>query len=226
VLFLWLAKILYGVLVREMSLPIDRSNPAAGPIVEPELMMQFRMHHYLLQGALDRVTWDGDPASILLYRTKVSDRPRSNFDFADGPYGPFLSMRLGEIGIISVLQDWGALEAHAWSQLEWAKELELAPLQFREIMAIGRYWAYKFNRLPKYIVGQRDGKGHVVCLPMSGLSAKPLWDGFDGDEYGALLASTLGVPVERVHPSENQLVTFLRDDDGNLQDLPFEAWLE
>ncbi len=225
VLFLWLAKVLYGLLVREMSLPLDRSNWDAGPIVEPDFLAQFRMHHYLLQGAIERVEWEGNPASILLYRTQVSETPEHNFDFSDGPFGPFISMRLGPIGIIAVLQDWGALEAHAWAQLEGARELDLAPLQFREVMAIGRFWAYKFNRVPKYLVDQRDGRGHVMVMPLGGLSGKPLWNEFDHNEYAHMLAASLGVAVERVLVRD-KLRTFLKDDDDNPCVIPFDAWFE
>lgn len=222
-LFLWLAKILYGVLVREMLLPLDRANPDAGPIVGPDILKQFRMHHYLLQGAVARVTWEGNPASVMLYRTQVGAMREKNFDFADGPFGPFLSLRLGPIGIISVLQDWGALEAHAWAQLEQAKKLVLAPLQFRELMAVGRFWAYKFNRVPNYLISQQDRRGHVMVLPLGGLSGKPLWDAFDHEEYAYMLAATLDVPVERVLV-QGKLRTFLADDEGNPITVPFGAW--
>jgi len=84
------------------------------------------------------------------------------------------------------------------AQLEGARELDLAPLQFREVMAIGRFWAYKFNRVPKYLVDQRDGRGHVMVMPLGGLSGKPLWNEFDHNEYAHMLAASLGVAVERV----------------------------
>jgi hypothetical protein len=222
ILFLWLAKILYGLMVREMYLPLDRRDKSSGPIVEPDFLSQFRMLHYLLQAVIERVEWEGNPASVLLYRTQASETPERNFDFADGPFGPFLSMRLGTVGIIAVLQDWGALEAHAWAQLTWAKELELAPLQFREVMAIGRFWAYKFNRVPNYLVDQRDGRGHVTVIPLGGLSAKSLWDEFDHEEYAHMLAASLGVSVDRVHVGD-QLRTFLRDDQDHPCVLPFDA---
>ncbi len=223
VLFLWLAKIVYGLLVREQFLAEDRSNPSSEPIVSREFLEMFRAHHYLLQGAVGRVTWEGNPASILMYRTKVSDVPARNFDFCDGPAGPFLALRMGPIGIIAVLQDWGALEQHPSPQLEHAKVLELAPLQFRELMAVGRFWAFKFNRVPKYVIMQHDGVGHVVCLPLMGLSQKPLWDPFDPEEYAFALAVTVGVPVERIH-IDGKLVSFLRDDNDQPWDLPFDAW--
>ena len=222
VLFLWLCKIAYGLLVREMYLPVDRSDRSAGPIVPAEFLAQFRMHHYLLQAAIGRVEWEGSPASILIYRTQVGPSPADNFDYCDGPSGPFLAMRLGSIGIISVLQDWGALENHAWAQLDIAKEIELAPIQFRELMAVGRYWAYKFNRVPKYLVGQRDGRGHVMCMPLMGLSAKPLWDEFDVEEYAHALAGTLGVQVNQVLVGD-QVMTWLKDEEGNPRRLPFEV---
>ncbi len=225
VLFLWLAKIVYGILFREMSLAIDIRDRDAGTITDPAFLEQFRMHHYLLQGAVGRVTWDGNPASILLYRTMVSSSAERNFDFSDGPFGPFLSLRLGSIGIIAVLQDWGALEAYAWAQLDRAKTMELAPLQFRELMAIGRYWAYKFNRVPKYLVDQRDGRGHVMVMPLGGLSGGLLWDDFDHDEFAHMLAGTLGVSVDRVQ-TEGLMMTWLRDDADNPVLMPFDAWYE
>lgn len=205
VLFLWLAKICYGILVRESSLAVDRAEPVAGPIVRVEFLKLFRIHHYLLQRIIGKVTWDQNPASILLLRTKESALPSTNFDFGDGPHGPFIALRMGPIGVIAILQDWGLHSQFGWPpfNLERAKKIVLAPIQFREVMARGRDCAMRLNHTALLMIAQNGGIAKVMCLPPVGLAPKPLWNPFSIDFYGKLLANELGWSLSRVYDGDN-----------------------
>jgi hypothetical protein len=219
-LFLWLGKILYGLLVRELHLPADRRDPEAGMIVEPDDLQQFQMHHYLLQGAVRRVRWGTFPASIFLFDTKTSDDAHANFDFSDGPHGPFLSLRIGGVGIFAVLQDWGA----ARNTLELTPPQSLAPVQFRELSAFMRYYAYRFKRTPTILVGKpADGPAEVTCLPLGGLSGGPLYDPFEPEAFAAVLGHALDVPAEWLL-IDGRIRTWMTNDQGEAWDLPFQAW--
>jgi hypothetical protein len=222
-LFLWLAKIVYGILVREVHLPEDRRDPSSGTILTGDDLSVFGVHHFLLQAILDQVTWDQFPGSILLFRTQTGSDPRANFDFTDAPFGPFLSLRIGPIGIIAVLQDWGSLETLGLQKFEAARQLELAPLQFREISALARYFASNFKPTPKLVIGRTPGRpATVTCLPLAGVLGGPLYHPFDPAEYAPLYAFYLSVPIEAINVGEG-LVTFLSDDLGAPRPIPFES---
>ena len=49
VLFIWLGKILYGLLYKEFFLRLDRQNPRKGRIVSRSLLRRFDAHHLFLQ---------------------------------------------------------------------------------------------------------------------------------------------------------------------------------
>lgn len=221
-LFLWLGKILYGLLVREQFLALDRCDPASGSIVDQELLDKFRMHHYLLQATLGRVDWERNPASVRFYRTQVGTEAQHNFDYADGPFGPFLGLRLGPVGIVAVLQDWGAFEAHTTPLLEKAERLTLAPVQFREVMACARYTATQFNRTPRLLIGQTDGATRVTCLPLSGLSGRPMYDAFVAGDFARVLAFSLRVPLDAVLLGSD-VASWLSDNQGRPLQMPFNA---
>lgn len=48
-IFIWLGKIFYGLLYRELFLQFDRRNTELGTITDPELLQEYQMHHYFLQ---------------------------------------------------------------------------------------------------------------------------------------------------------------------------------
>lgn len=75
-LFLWLAKVSYGLTYREHFLPIDRTAAVRAPITPVELVEQFRVHHLLLQAARSEVKWSDFPASIRIFETKTCGDPR------------------------------------------------------------------------------------------------------------------------------------------------------
>lgn len=200
-LFLWMAKIYYGLLFRELFLPLDRTNPSQGQIMDPELLEEYQMHHLLLQGARGVVHWEGAlPASIYVFECQVSEQdPRANFDYADHLLRPFLAIRAGRVAVIATLQDWGALGgAVTLEPFEAARQMSLHPAQFRALVATGQYMNSLFNRTPKHLVHWAEESVKVITLPLGGLSGRPLFDDWDTDTYAKILANALGQPVESI----------------------------
>ena len=221
VLFLWLAKIVYGLLVRELFLPADRRRPDEGSIVEADLLREFRMHHFLMQGARGVVRWSSLPASIVLVRTKVSTDNRLNFDMIDAPWGPVLTMRLGEVGILSILQDWGCFENSRFNAIERVIDHELAPIQFREAAMFTRYMGYLYKLNPGLMIStEDDGTQTVHCV---GSLATTPYRPFDIGEFATMLSFALNLNIEDVLIGDDRCVSWLTDGHGKPLDVPFEA---
>lgn len=104
-LYLWTSKILYGLLYREVLLPMDRANRSAGSIVSVEAMRRYRMMHVFLQAA--RLPIDFEcihatfPASVFAFKVQEPKTLEARFDFRDDIRFPALYMRLGSVGILA-----------------------------------------------------------------------------------------------------------------------------
>ncbi|MCX5237566.1 hypothetical protein OG824_20395 [Streptomyces prunicolor] len=224
-LFLWMGKIYYGLLFRELFLLQDRRDREAGTIVPPELLSEFRMHHLLMQAARGVVRWREDqfPASIFVFRAQEPSRPKDCFDYFDVIQAPFLAIRVGSTVVVSALQDWGALEhAVQLPALEAAKVLDLHPQQFREVAAIAGYTASLFNRVPKHLIHAAGDHVEVFTMPLGGLSLKPLYDPFEAEDFAHVLAVAFGQPVEDLFDGQ-YLMTLLRDGEGAPWAVPWPA---
>ncbi|MFJ8085439.1 hypothetical protein ACIQ6Y_33285 [Streptomyces sp. NPDC096205] len=84
-LFLWMGKVYYGLMFRELSLLADRRDPQGGSIVSPKFLATFRMHHLLMQAARGAVRWHNDqhPASVFVFEAQQPTDPRDRFDYVD-----------------------------------------------------------------------------------------------------------------------------------------------
>jgi hypothetical protein len=224
-IFQWLGKIFYGILYKELFLAYDRSSPESEAITSPELLKKFQMHHFFLQSLRHPIIFDGFfPASIFIYKTKSVDDVRYQWDFRDGLYNMFISCRMSDVGIIAVLQDGGAQQyfENFWDKY---RSMALHPVQFQEIAAQISYKAHLFNRIPKYIWFEEEGKEvlRVYQLPLAGMSRKPLFDEWQWDEYARILSDFLNVPIDIIFIPPDNVMTWLHDEDGTIKKLDFNA---
>ncbi|MGH2508001.1 MAG: hypothetical protein ACRDHZ_11445 [Ktedonobacteraceae bacterium] len=218
-LFLWAGKILYGLLYREHLLDVNRRVPADGPIVPAELLEQFRLHHQFLQAS--RIPFDfvpHIPASIFVYETLVPTNAGMGFDYWDELGRLAISIRVGKVGIVACLQDGGAVEEVFGSEYEKYTGVALHWAQFAEVTARVFYDLFRFNRVPKFMLIEGKDRVSVVLNPLGGLSAKPLFDEGNIDDYSRVLAHCSRFPLEMVHPEPIKVVSWLYRS-GKLQQM-------
>jgi hypothetical protein len=226
VLYLWMAKIYYGLLFKELALPLKRERPEEGPIMEPEIFVHLQDLHRLLQAARRRTRFDTIPGSIFIFRAQVPREPAGRFDYRDTLITPFLAIRAGETAIVATLLDWGAMAgALEHPKFDAASRIELHPFQFTELAAYGAYTSSKFNRTPDYLVANEGERDYVFVLPIGGMSSKPVFDEFDPEEAARVLAGFLNVDIADVY-KDGEVWTSLRDKDGNPNYVPFEQPVE
>ena len=213
VLFLWLGKIYYGIMYKELFLSNDRKNPNSQNINTPEYLDSFFTHFLFLQGIRSKHKFNGFfPASIYFFKTQKIDDIEKEWDFIDSHFTLFIAIRMGEIGLISVLQD-GQATQQMEEHLERHKEIELHPLQFRELTAKILYKAMLMNRTPKYMNSQVEDVVETFQMPLQGLSSKPIFDDWDNDVYARILSELTGVPLEQTQPEQGKVWTWLHDEN-------------
>lgn len=198
---LWLAKLQYGMLFRDLALAWDRRNENRGTIVNSEWIETFRVQHLLLQAIRGSVvTPVTAPFSVLLFRCQTGEPVQRNFDYRDSVIFPFAALRSWEVGLVAVLQDWGKLQLTASNvvSLHAATQLRLNPDQFTEVVATVRYTASLTN-YPAHLLIAVPAHGPVSVIPVGledwieDFGKEPSWP-----EFASNLGAEFGVPVESI----------------------------
>jgi hypothetical protein len=212
-IFLWLGKILYGLIYKDLFLRVNLRDENSGTVADQETIKSLESHLYFLQMARRKVEFGNFfPASIFIFETQESHIPEANWDFFDNMLSLFIACRLGPVGIIAVLQDGGA-QKKMESDLKKLAPYPLHPIQFRELGSMVFYKSTLFNRIPKY-VSISTSPITVYQLPLGGFSNKPLFDDWDYKEYAKILSYYTGVPLKYISPSADLIKTWLQDDNG------------
>jgi hypothetical protein len=212
-LFLWLGKIFYGILYRELFLLFDRSANSSVTIATLEMLQQYEAHVLFLQQARESIKLvDFCPGSFFVFRNQNLKRPEYQWDFCDNIETMFIAIRMGEVIVIGILQDGGA-QRYYDEEYKDLLDHPLHPIQFRELCAHFSYRSTLATRTPKYLT--IEGRPHQTYqLPLGGFSMKPLFEGWDQATYAKFLSLYTGAPFERVFEPPDKVKTILRDEAG------------
>jgi len=223
IIFQWIAKIFYGLLFKELSLRIDRSDPTKGFIADPEILQELRTLHTFLQSIRMPFDFVGfHPWSIFLVETH-SYGDKRDFDYHDEIFTLTFSIRMGEIGIIACLEDNGAQEERFTDYFEKFKGIKLHPTQFDELVAKVTYTRQLMNRVPKYVMmlPQKEGdKVTVISAPLQGFSNSPIFNEWKQRDYAACLSfqwSKYGMQFEDIFREPNLVLSNLINEDGTVK---------
>jgi len=223
VLFLWLGKIFYGILYKELSLLLDRSDPNGQTIITPEIVDRYRTHRFFLQQARESIELvDFCPGSIFVFQMQGLPRKELEWDLTDNVNTMFIGCRVGRVALFASLGDGGAQQGYeeAYQDID---PLELHPIQFRELCAHFSYRSTLATRTPKYMTMQ--GSPHEVHqMPLAGLSTKPLFDDWDMETYAKFLAFYIGEDVCDLYLPPNKVMTWLHDEKGNPRFISFKDY--
>ena len=222
-LFLWLGKMFYGLLYRELFLDADRREPSLGTITDPDLLRQYELHHYFLQSSRVPMRFEGDfPASVFVYHTKEPPDRKHGWDFRDNLGSMFISCRVGKVGMIAALQDGGA-QRLCDGFYPKVQDFPLHPAQFRELTARSLYTSFLASRTPKYLIA--DGPEYQVFqMPLGGLSTKPLFYSWDQGDYAQVLSQVTEYPFERLYHPPDKVMSWLLWPNGSLRHLTFDEF--
>lgn len=197
-LFLWLGKIYYGILYHESLVPLDVRDQEGKRAVPIEHLKQLSLHHFLLQGAagnVSTVTSTGVPASFHFFECLDDPNPTFRFDYIDNLSVPILGIRMGRIGLISILQDWGQSQALDSIHLQAARSVQLHPTQFREVYARYLLMHELSNNKTSYMVLGNTKSATVLPVGSSG----DLEGVMTAEDFAPVLAHVWEVPIESIY---------------------------
>lgn len=219
-LFLWLGKIFYGLLYKELFLVRDRQSGQRAPIVNKADLETFALHHLFLQAA--RVPFKfvpAIPASIFVFRVLAPPDVKHQWDFRDSLTLKTISCRIGEVGILVALQDGGAqrdLKGDFWRPYQ---KYRLHPLHFTELSAAFFYSSSLVNRVPKFMIVESQSPSqtvHVMQNPLQGFSLKPIFDDWNQKEFARLLSQMIGLPFEQIFSPPTGVASWIHDANGHI----------
>ncbi len=237
-LWQWLLKLSYGLIRIEYRLLADRSNPDGGVIGKADsaghrlAVTAGAFAHLYLQTVIGRttVTPRHPMASFFIFDTQTPSVLRDQFDLTDMIYpGPLIALRIGNVGLVAMTTDLGALEFLGVPGLNEAAALDLHPLQFREVVARVIYGAHLREPGTTVYVEQTGPAHRRVTISDSWTDDPPrqrLWDDEMGIYARILEGIQAGVPHLRV-PREGlqapeRCPTWLFDEAGHPVHLQLE----
>jgi len=184
--FLWLNKLSYGMLFKELSLDINRRSPEKGRIFTAEYLREFQMQYMFLQAILTNAKFNGKPYSMLIFKIDPCDD--ENYWAHDNPFQKTFFIRMNDIGIITHLMDNGFNEGFflQYPVMEQLTHKTLHPIQFAEICARFLYKCSLFYRNPSYIMIFNDEQKPEIIL-----SQDISGDGYDDwsqEDYAKILS--------------------------------------
>ncbi len=220
--FQWLTKISYGVLFKELSLKLDRSDPNSESIYAPEDMKERKMQYTFLKTIINETTFHNKPYSVLIFKVKNnSDR----YWAWENPFIHTFCMQMNDIGIVACLMD-NNLNEQFFLQYEKQSNLleqHVHPAQFLEICAMVVYKASLLYKRPFYITNydEHGNPDDIISFGMSG----ELFDGWNQEEYGNLFSALLRdnnyvLDAGDVYQGNDLVCSILFDEDGNFVDIP------
>ncbi|WP_165839182.1 hypothetical protein [Pseudomonas sp. NDM] len=225
-LMVWVLKIFYGLLYRELFLTLDRREPGAGNIVSVEDMEQYQLLHLILQSCrvpMQFSMMESDiPASIFVFNVQEPENVDVRFDYKDDIVNRTMYLRLGQVGILAAF-DMGAQTFVGTDFFSRYQGHPLHPVQFGELGANLFMKARVFNRTPKVMVGEYSQVVNFTVFPMAGLSSAPVFGVWTAEDMAEALMFFLGYSLEEVMPVEGRNATWLENRDGSLRFIPMDA---
>jgi hypothetical protein len=215
VLFLWILKIFYGLLVRESSLYADRTDPKKKYIVNGEDLDSFKYLHFYLHGFIKPMIFEGglsSPASVFIFKIKEPNDVFSQFTYKDMLFPPGVAIRMGSVGIIMTIdfQSQEGLYSEMYKKLQGP---QLHPLQFDELIARIFYQASLFVGNLSVISSEEKNYTSVTLMPPSGDIFLP---GNDQDFEKIKNEYTRGCVIKNGN--------CLFDENGNVFDMSLNAY--
>ena len=222
-IFLWTAKIVYGILYRQTNPWNFKTNAASTPTRTEAAFEHFLLTRTLLKGFIKPVVVDApaSPFSILCFPLLTGSEPKLNFNFRDSPGWPLaIALRMGPVGVIVSFEDCGMLEH--WYDTNLKSIVgghALHPLQFAELVARAFYYGGLYGLNFSYTQLDSDTALYLGLrpIPAEGYARSP-------EREAAMVAHYTGIAelgeLGKTGPGVSP--TLLVSSDGRFVDMQIE----
>lgn len=225
--YLWVGKLFYGILRKEIQLKRDRTSISSEPIVPPKTLDYFSNLHLFLQGILGAHEFvNQSPYSILVCNLHNLG-PGRDFGFRDNIHNMTVAIRMGSVGVIVALEDGGVNKDSFGRYVAKVCGRKLHPIQFDELYAKVTYQTYLIDTPVKYISSKNDADGSKALTEVYGELYIRDWS---QKEFSELLKDHIGDWLQEGGETTtwfaepNLVPTWMIDHSGELLLQPLEAW--
>lgn len=226
-LFLWLAKIFYGILVTELKserAPLIKPEHSVGE--NPKMLQKFQSFFMLLQALRVPIEFDDfTPASVFIVPLK-KDEKQPAFHYRDDITTMMFSIQVDEVLIVANLLDNGFLRkalTPVWREMEGR---ELFPIQAAEFSARVYYAAYLFNLIPDYFVrNPKPGDPHLIYDTLVDDITASIFNSWENETYATALEKfwdPWGISRKQILQNPDFPLSFLITEEGKFREL--ETW--
>lgn len=219
-IFIWLVKLYYGLLFKNLSLVVDFREPSKGTLVTPEQLAKYKMLHEFLQSTRTKTEFSNEVFSLFIFKLHLDPRNDRKYDFffTDDLLRSQLAIQIGELGIICCIGEDGIIADAINDYVAPYQTHQITSVQFGELIAHIFYQRALLLVPPTYILMKGMGKSHII----SNLSS------FTGDyfreksysEFSHFLAFQLKrfnlKPEQLYFPDVDAVISFLINDKGEL----------
>jgi len=203
IIFLWLNKMSYGYLYRELSLRNNLKDENSATIYTKSQIEENEMQFAFLQALRHKTTFVSKAWSMFIY--EVEDYLESRFDMRDDKLQHCFLLRIGNIGVIANLQDNETMRKYDdqcnLMQKYESKILTLA--QFYELYAHFLTKSGQIRYIPSYhIFTGTTNKSQLgfICNPIMGRA-------FSEDDYYTLFSQIFPKIMSTIGFTEEDLIT-------------------
>lgn len=185
-IFLWVAKIVYGLIFNEILLGLTIGSYEEEFLISPALIERFTNLHRCLQSIYKNIIFDDfKPWSFFLF--KVAEDNQHPFHHRNEINTLTFTLQMKDFAFIMCLQDNESNTNYHKEIYQKIKNEPLHPIQYQEFCARVFYSNYLFNSIPQYDILHVNEEIYLSPVSLTMLNGKPLFDEWQPKVYAQLL---------------------------------------
>lgn len=212
-IFLWMAKLLLGILYHDIEYSIDLGHRRRHPYkLSPLMTRKFTTLHHMLQSLVKPVRWTETPYSIVVKEVSYS---QDVFNFKDETKNLNFSLGMNDFGIVACLQDRGFNKEYHHDLLQKMGDTKLHAIQFEELGARFIYSNFLMKQLSGWDCKQ---EGEAFVLSPTDPEEKPQFAHWEDRLYASVLEDywkIWGLDPADIYTFPNAAMSFLINESTN-----------
>lgn len=223
-LYQWLNWVFQGILYYEMQEAMREKNMRNAFLLQESYLQRFKLMHLALASAIKPVEFmNFDPGSVFVVQSHAYENPRANYDLKVSTNTLAMSIRIGELSIMTSLLDNGSQMSFFEQYFRNFDGVVLHPIQVDELFAKLSYKTWLMNPVFDYGIAwpdEADPTTFVTLKIQDDKKAEEAFRPWEDGVYGTVLQSFLqpyGFPAEEIFTKKGQVITFLEKQGGGVR---------